>query len=303
MFDEAALSTAVPAGTVVSGEEITVAMEGGEAPAEAAAQPAAPAAPAQPDLSATVEALQRQVQELTARASQPASTPLDHHQLANALVAAENARAAEYARIQAQRADLQPPTFSEDDKAALVADPDAVLRAIDRKVMHGVKSVLAQIAPDLWKAQAAYEWSATHNDVAADWALNKAREMAENSGITAEEFKTLGDDIYALLWQSAQQAPNREMHFVKVTQNPQALYAAATIARSQRGGGPVIVDKKQPAPTVGAGAHREQNPQPRAAPVSLSRFEAAVGRKPTPADMKRLQEAVKSYASAFPSAV
>lgn len=267
--------------------------------------PPTPSAPAV-DASAQIAALQARLDELTARMSNaPVVAQVDQNQIVSAIVAAEHARRAEFDRQQAQRVDLQPPTFTEDQKTALVSDPDALLAAMQAWAKHGAKVALAQVAPHLSdvgrKANIAFELAGPNSDAVADWAFNRGRDMAVANGMNAADYDRISQHVYDSLWQAAGQ---NELQFAKMTLNPQVISTAAHMVAAQRPNGvaaasaptaPPIVDKKAPAPTVGAGTHRsDATPStPRPGNINLAYAESKLGIKLSPDDIKRLNALTK----------
>lgn len=325
-MDTALLDTAIPVNSAVSSDEAAAILAGDNATASSAAPesgevivvPPVVAAPPPVDSSAQIAALEARITALSDRLATSPAPPaqFDHNQLASAVIAAENARRADFERQQAARIDLQPPTFTEDQKTALVSDPDALLAAMQAWARHGAKVALAQVAPHLSdtarKANIAFELAGPNSDAVADWAFNRGRDFAVAGGMSVDEYDGVSQTVYDYLWQASQQNDNPQLHFAKMTLNPQTLSTAARMALEQRRGNggsaatasatavpaPPIVDKRPPAPTVGAGTHRSDAagnaPRPNA---NLAIAEQRLGRKLTPGDVKRLNEVAKKYAA------
>jgi hypothetical protein len=193
------------------------------------------------------------------------------HQAQQFAQAQISAQAQEYERRKQQdawAASLQPPTFTEDEREAMIADPNVLTGKMFEVADWTRRRTLAEVGPHLEAARAFNAIAEPLFNQGREIAIERARGIAEKQlGIDAEMF----DQLLPAARQILDNVPDRAAAS-KMSLDSTVIAHAINVARTQGG---VPLKKPKAAPTIGAG-----NATPGAAPVNhVSAERAAMERK------------------------
>lgn len=207
-------------------------------------QPEAPEVPEAPDYGAQIAALEQRLAE-TQRWAQQSNAGKDMYEaIARARQEEENQRTA---REQAA-AVYNFPELSDEDRDALVADPDAVERRI-----HAVAQVYANrahgnLAPRVQQAELIAQIAGPLIEAEAERVASAVRRSAiDDDGIPEDQVDGLLQAARQNLWQAS---GNDGGKYARFTLNPQAVRAAFRMAVDSA---PAPVRRSPRAPSIGGG--------------------------------------------------
>lgn len=193
------------------------------------------------------------------------------HQAQQFAQAQINAQAQEYERRKQQdawAASLQPPTFTEDEREAMIADPNVLTGKMFEVADWTRRRTLAEVGPHLEAARAFNAIAEPLYNQGKELAIERARVVAERQlGIDAEMF----DQLLPAATQILNNVPDRAAAS-KMWLDSTVIAHALNVARTQGG---VPLKKPKATPTIGPG-----NATPGPTPVShVSAERAAMERK------------------------
>lgn len=275
------------------GAESTDQGAGGESQGQSPGQGAGAGTPSPDDRIAALEA---QLFEL-GRQGQGGGT-LNPRDIATALVEANAEQRRQWEQEQAAARALTPPTWTEDEKARILADPDLLYKKVLDAVKFGHQAAVAQLLPKVRAGEIVHQISQRLVDATADWALEKAKGMLRTQGLDPRDLER--DDIlqatYAILQEASSRADDPQVAYTNMTLDPRALTTAAMMARTRVGGGPPVGGRRSPAPTVGTGTpdHTDRR-APARRPDIVTRMETTLGHKFTDAELKAAAEKARRY--------
>ncbi len=235
---------------------------------EAGADAVAGAAPS-PDLTAlqaTIDEQNRKLEELSSRLTE--TQRWGHHQSSaaaqsQALVDAMARRDEALRQQQEYYTAMAPPTFSDEERQAVLEDPAVLERKMREMVNYGYKYAYHTMAPALNQAVAAAQVTARLAQRERSRSEKEARAAAEEAGITVEEFDAFIPEV-----RNAFDAMPDQYAAESLRMDPTMVLNAMNVLRTQRGGVPI---KKQKAPpSLGPGSHQTGTP----APINLKSLRA-----------------------------
>jgi len=205
-------------------------------------------------------ALRQQLSQLEQRLRDTQRWAQDNNQARLAAEAAASAVTAalnrqDQGRRQEEAARAQVPRLTQAEKEAILADPDLLEEAINRKAdfaaKWAVKEAIERMGPTLQEASAQArglaDLNTSQSELLARVAIGEARSMAERAGIQPEEFDRLLPHSYNRLMAAAQ---GNEMALMKMATTPRAIVAAINDVRLEHG---VPVEKPAVPPSIGSG--------------------------------------------------
>lgn len=161
---------------------------------------------------------------------------------------------------QRDRARAQIPKLSQAEKEAILADPDLLEQAIERKVDYGFRYVMERVAPALQQtsqqAGRLAEVNATQSELLARVAIDQARELAERSGVPVEEFNRHLPNSYNYLVSAS---GGDDFRLRTLGTNPEAVLMAVNLSRNRNG---VPVEKPAAPPSIGTRSRSPRAPKP-----------------------------------------
>lgn len=263
-------------------------------------QPSGDAATSTPSTDERLAAVEHLLdQALAQRATTPVPATVNPRELAAALTEAQVEQRRQWAREQEAAAAMQPPKWTEDEKAKIVADPDLLYNKVLELAGFAHKAAVAQLLPRVRAGEIVHQLSQKQVDLMADYALTKARDLLRAQGVDPGELdrEDLLSGTYQTLQDAAQQSqgdPN--IAYTNMTLDPRAIATAALMTRNRLGGGPAITNRRSPAPSVGTGVstHTERTP-PARRPDAVVRMETNIGKKFTDAELRAAAEKAKQY--------
>ena len=146
------------------------------------------------------------------------------------------------APVQAQPAHIPEPVI--DDPDHLLTDGKAMVRALKEHSDYGAKRAFAAMAPYVQTLQAQAQSLGPLRENSREMARLRAREMAPNQGIPAEEFDGLFNEVHGLLTSGV----DENTAWMNI-QNPETLLLAAQKVKMSRNGYAPIQKPSQAPPS------------------------------------------------------
>jgi hypothetical protein len=258
---------------------------GGEPEAEGE-QPSPQAAPEVSDVAAALEAKIANLEQRLADTQRWGQQQNNSRTIAADLIAAQRESLRLQQQAEAERAQYAYPELSDEDREALIADPDVVLRVIRQTAEAARNQVWAAVSPRLQAAQAVEQLAEPMIEYIAQERLEKVRDsMVSDGAVSVEEFHELLPAAYQYL----QHAAGNPIQFARLRMNPEALTTAVNMARQNLRGTRVNASPRGPSIGNGSpGARGGNQRRPATRSPEIAAMERNLGVKFTDAEIARL---------------
>lgn len=210
---------------------------------------------------------------------------------ANLLAQAQiQAQSQEYERRQQQdawRQSLQPPSFSEEEREAMIADPNALTASMFKVADWTRRATLAEVAPHLETARAFSALAEPLYNQGRETAIERARNVAKTQlDIDGDLF----DQLMPAATQILNSVPDRAAAS-KMWLDPTVIAHALNVARTQGG---VPLKKPKTTPTIGSGNAAPGGRSASQPSAFQAEMERKFGMKLPPGKVRELEEKHKA---------
>jgi hypothetical protein len=186
------------------------------------------------------------------------------------------------ANAESQRQPLPRPALSEEDRDNILADPDFLFGKVDEVAQYYAQSLYQHLVPVVQGFQVMAPITETATELLAEVATDRARALADRSGVPADEFERLLPRAREVL---AYGAAGDQVKLRTWLMNPQTIAEAVRIARNEGG---VPTQRQDPPPSIGS-ARRPTRPAPPSKSQDVLDMERALGITFKPESLAEIQ--------------